>query len=78
VLEFSSYLKQMVWFGLIAYLLFPGASAGLFALAIAGLMLLTALIEVSVAKMRLFRAVDYFGFALVLSLMAAAGALFGV
>ena len=78
VIEFASYLKQMVWFSLIAYLLFPGASPAVFALAIAILALVTAVIEVSVAKMRLFRAVDYFGFAFVLSLLAAAGAIFGV
>ena len=78
VLEAASYLKQMVWLCLIGYLLFPAFPPAMFTAGIAALAALTAVIEVTVAKMRLFRVVDYFGFAFALGLLAAAGALFGV
>lgn len=78
LIEVSSYIRQMIWFCLIGLLLFPAAGmAGMWAV-IAGLAVVTACVEVSVAKMRLFRAMDYFGLVFVLSLLAAMGAVFGV
>jgi len=78
LIEYSSSVKQLVWFSLIAYLAFPSGSFAFLAAKIVGLAVLVAAIEVSVAKMRLFRAVDYFGFSFVAALLAAAGAIFGI
>lgn len=86
----ASYIKQMIWFLLIAQLLFPIDAPG-FASAGSGASWLTwymarlvmiaiavALVEVSVAKMRLFRVVDFLGFAFVLGVVAVVCSLFGV
>ncbi|MGE5307532.1 MAG: respiratory chain complex I subunit 1 family protein [Deltaproteobacteria bacterium] len=78
LIEMSSYIRQMVWFSLIAWLVFPAAPAYLFPVKILAIAALVAVLEVSVAKMRLFRAADYFGFAFVLGLISAAAAIFGV
>ncbi len=78
LIELASHIKQMVWFGLIAYLLAPRAPAFVLPLEIAGFCVLMAVVEVSVAKMRLFRAVDYLGFGCVVALIGVAGAIAGV
>jgi formate hydrogenlyase subunit 4 len=78
VIELASYIKQVVWFSLIGYLLFPASPAVFFPVKLFGIAVLVAFIEVAVAKMRLFRAVDYFGFAFVVSLLATVGAVLGV
>jgi formate hydrogenlyase subunit 4 len=78
LIEFSSYLKQMVWFSLIAWLALPQTPAAFFPVKVAGLCVLVACVEVGVAKMRLFRAVDYFGFAFEFGCLSAAAAILGV
>jgi len=89
-LEMASYIKQMIWFFLIAQIIFPISLFGFFSLAQAGLWLLwyltrifiiaiaVALVEVTVAKMRLFRVADFLGFAFVLGVVAAVCAILGV
>ncbi|MDD2751633.1 MAG: NADH-quinone oxidoreductase subunit H [Candidatus Omnitrophica bacterium] len=90
LLEFSAAIKQMIWFFLIAQIIFPIAvpafSAGLgiifwlgwYIVRIAIIALIVAFIEVSLAKMRLLRVVDYFGFAFLLAVIAIVCAALGV
>lgn len=90
LIELSSHIKQMVWFFLIAQIIFPIAPVDLGSLSQSVLWILwyparifivavsVALVEVSVAKMRLFRAVDFLGFAFVLSVVAVVCAFLGV
>ena len=90
LIEMGSYIKQMVWFFLIAQIIFPIAMpsfANLAGLAywilwylarIIIIIVLVALLEVSVAKMRLFRVADFLGFAFVLGIIAAVCAILGV
>jgi formate hydrogenlyase subunit 4 len=89
-IEMASYIKQMIWFFLIAQIIFPIGSpsalnvpqlfywgvwyaARVFIIAVA-----VALVEVSVAKMRLFRVADFLGFAFVLGVIASICAILGV
>jgi formate hydrogenlyase subunit 4 len=90
LLEMASYIKQMIWFSLIGQIIFPIA-VPVFAVpaqviscilwygvrigVIAGII---AAVEVSVAKMRLFRVADFLGFAFVLGVIAAICAILGV
>lgn len=81
-LELASYIKQMVWFFLIAQIIFPIAMPGFINLLQLALWILwylarliiiaaiMALVEISVAKMRLFRVADFLGFAFVLGIIA--------
>jgi formate hydrogenlyase subunit 4 len=89
-IEIGSYIKQIVWFGLLAYILFPttvtvASGPGLFFLAIlifaakiAFLAAFVAVLEVLIAKMRLFRVVDYFGFSIVFGALAVISGLMGI
>jgi formate hydrogenlyase subunit 4 len=89
LIELASYVKQMVFFSLVALVIMPGGAlpyaaagilpaAGVYFLKIALLSVLVALLEVSVAKMRLFRSVDFLAFAYVLSGVAVVALLLGV
>ncbi|MFA5038652.1 MAG: NADH-quinone oxidoreductase subunit H [Candidatus Omnitrophota bacterium] len=87
VLEMSSHIKQMVWFFLIAQLIFPiGAPfadgflmwSAWFVARVLVIAAAVAILEVSVAKMRLFRVGDLLGFAFVLGVIALVCALKGV
>jgi len=81
-IEMSSYIKQLFWFSLLSYLIFPvtvdisagfahiGSAVFLFLVKLFILSGIVAIVEVSVAKMRLFRVVDYFGFAIILGIVA--------
>jgi len=89
LIELASYIKQMIYFSLIAQLIFPvGPSEGNFTQIILWFLwylsrlgiiaLVVALVEISVAKMRLFRAADFLGFAFVLGVIATVCAILGV
>ncbi len=90
LIEMASYIKQMVWFFLIAQIIFPIAAPGRGALPhlvswflwyltrIIIIAIIVALIEVSVAKMRLFRVADFLGLAFVLGVFAIVCAILGV
>jgi len=90
LVEMASYIKQMILFFLIAQIAFPPAAFGFTNLAQASLWaawylariviiaIIAALVEVSVAKMRLFRVVDFLGFAFVLGVIANVCAILGV
>ena len=89
LIEMASYIKQMILFFLIAQLIFPiGLPVGNFAqilpwvlwylIRIGIIAVLVVLVEVSVAKMRLFRAADFLGFAFVLGVVATVCVILGV
>lgn len=69
-IEMASYIKQIVFFSLIANILFPGFGIIMYVLKILGISAAISFIEVSVAKMRLFRAVDFLAFSFVIALAA--------
>ncbi len=90
LIEMASYIKQMLWFFLLAQIIFPIAPLGSvnftqtsvwffwFFVRIGIIILAIALVEVSLAKMRLFRAVDFLWFAFVLGVVAVVCAIMGV
>ncbi|MCX5694770.1 MAG: NADH-quinone oxidoreductase subunit H [Candidatus Omnitrophica bacterium] len=90
LIEMALYVKQMIWFFLIAQIIFPIAAPGsinssalffwgLWYLArILVIAVVVAFIEVLVAKMRLFRVADFLGFVFVLGAIAAICAILGV
>jgi formate hydrogenlyase subunit 4 len=90
LIELSAYLKQMILFFLIAGIIFPIAPFGAvnftqsffwlawFLARIFIIGLIVSVLEVSVAKMRLFRAADFLGFAFVLGIVAVICAILGV
>ncbi|MFA5389761.1 MAG: NADH-quinone oxidoreductase subunit H [Candidatus Omnitrophota bacterium] len=77
-IELASHIKQIVFFSLIANVVFPiGIQGGnmaftivIYILKILGIGALVGFIEVSMAKMRLFRAVDFLAFSFVAGLAA--------
>ena len=89
-IELGSYIKQMIFFFLVAEIIFPIAPFGALGLLngvywvlwyltrIFIIMILVSLIEVSVAKMRLFRVADFLGFAFVLAVISTVCAILGV
>ena len=90
LIEMAAYVKQMISFFLIAQIVFPVAmlaAASLTQIILLGLWYLAriiivavivAVVEVSVAKMRLFRVADFLGFAFVLGVIASICAVLGV
>ncbi|MDD5729882.1 MAG: NADH-quinone oxidoreductase subunit H [Candidatus Omnitrophica bacterium] len=83
LIELASHIKQIVFFSLLADIIFPWSSlrflnnpglifAGIsfYCVKIAVIALCVAVVEVSLAKMRLFRVVDFLGLSFVLSIMA--------
>lgn len=77
-IELASHIKQMVFFSLIAVILFPTGSMGgniitvigVYILKILGISAVVSLLEISCAKMRLFRAMDFLAFSFVMALAA--------
>ncbi|MFA5146842.1 MAG: NADH-quinone oxidoreductase subunit H [Candidatus Omnitrophota bacterium] len=90
LIEMASYIKQMIFFFLIAQIVLPAAIPVSFELTRSLLWALwypvrmiiiaaaVALVEVSVAKMRLFRVADFLAFAFVLGVIATVCAILGV
>jgi len=82
LIELAAHLKQMILFLLIAQLVFPVNLYGFWSLwYLARIMIIViavALVEVAVAKMRLFRVADFLGFAFVLAMIAVVSAVLGV
>ncbi|MBF0493875.1 MAG: NADH-quinone oxidoreductase subunit H [Candidatus Omnitrophica bacterium] len=93
-LEMAGHIRQMIWFFLIAQIILPISvptftcnssvifSAAAWFLWYAGRIILVAIaiavLEVSVAKMRLFRAADFFGFGFILAVIAVIAAIIKV
>ncbi|TAM37732.1 formate hydrogenlyase [bacterium] len=90
LIEMASYIKQMILFFLIAQIVFPVGLRGMSSLTqtslwvlwyfarIAVIAVMVAIVEVSVAKMRLFRVADFLGFAFALGIIATVCAMLGV
>ena len=83
VLELAGALKQSILFIILSWFLFLSFNSGpgqwlQLPLKILAISTIIALLEVSLAKMRLFRAVDYFGFAFFVALLAAVAACMGM
>lgn len=83
LIELAAHIKQMMFFTLLSWYLFPRFSIGvwawaIFALEIFIISLVIALIEISVAKMRLFRVVDFLSFAFFIALAASVAAGLGM
>jgi len=88
LLELASYVKQLVFFSLLAVIVWPLpgtltryapiAVAASYFLKIAGIAFIIAFIEVSLAKMRLFRVVDFLYFSFVMALIAVIAAAFNI
>jgi len=89
LIEMASYIKQMIFFFLIAQLIFPiGLPTAHLAqilpwvlwylVRIGIIAIIVALVEVIVAKMRLFRVADFLGFAFVLGVIATVCVILGV
>ncbi|MDD5595795.1 MAG: NADH-quinone oxidoreductase subunit H [Candidatus Omnitrophica bacterium] len=74
LIELAAAVKQMVWFVLIARIIFPfNIFAGIIII-----VFVMALVEILVAKMRLLRVIDFFGFAFLLAVIAVVCAVIGV
>ena len=67
MLELASYIKQVVFFVILANVVFP---VGILAVKLLAISAIIGFIEIAVAKMRLFRVVDFLTFAIVLSIAA--------
>ncbi|MFA5144499.1 MAG: NADH-quinone oxidoreductase subunit H [Candidatus Omnitrophota bacterium] len=90
IIEAASYIKQMVLFFLIAQVIFPIGLPAISGPVQSALWVLwyliriiiiaaaVALVEVTVAKMRLFRVADFLGFAFILGVIAVVCAVLGV
>jgi len=89
LIEMASYVKQMIFFFLIAQVIFPIGELPIDLTQIIpwvlwyfcriGIIAITvALVEVTIAKMRLFRVADFLGFAFVLGVIASICAILGV
>jgi len=82
LIEMGTQIKQMILFFLIAQLVFPvsfsGFWIGWYLARIMIIVIAVALVEVAVAKMRLFRVADFLGFAFVLAMIAVVSAVLGV
>jgi formate hydrogenlyase subunit 4 len=90
LIEMAAHIKQMIWFFLIAQIVFPIVAPSLinfnglsswilwYFARILIIVIAVALVEVLVAKMRLFRVADFFGFVFILGVIAAICAILGV
>lgn len=90
VIELASYIKQIVLFTLLANAFLPAglpdtfelfqviSGFGIYIAKIIIISVIVGIIEISVAKMRLFRAVDFLSFALFLSIIAIVAVSMGV
>jgi formate hydrogenlyase subunit 4 len=89
LIELASYIKQIVFFTLITTIIYPVVFSApvtsgqvltgmmIYSVKLIGIMTVVAFIEVSLAKMRLFRAVDFLYFSFVLALLSIIVAILG-
>jgi formate hydrogenlyase subunit 4 len=79
LMELASYVKQMIFFIIISMIALPGFSGtGMIIAKILCISVIVALTEVSFAKMRLFRVVDFLSFAGILSILALIALVLGI
>jgi len=82
LIELASHIKQIIFFTILANVILPFglpgescgilpvAGLGIYAAKLLALCLVTAVLEISIAKIRLFRVVDFLSFSFVLAIMA--------
>ena len=82
LLELAAHIKQFILFSLLACILWPLSigigdgctrvvfAAGFFMFKVMACAVLTGIVEIALAKMRLFRVIDFMGFGFLLSLLA--------
>jgi formate hydrogenlyase subunit 4 len=70
LIELASYIKQILFFSVIAVVLFPATGVLMFILKLAGVCVIIPVIEISVAKLRLFRVPDLLTFSFIISCIA--------
>jgi formate hydrogenlyase subunit 4 len=83
LIELASHVKQIALFTVLSWYLFPYTIMGMngylsFPVKIAVICLVVALVEISVAKMRLFRAVDFLSFSFFIAVVASIAAVLGL
>lgn len=83
LIELAGHIRQVIFFTMLSWFFFPFASGTqwqwvIFPVKIIVIGLVISIIEVSLAKMRLFRVLDYVGFALVIALVAVVASSMGV
>jgi len=82
-IELASHARQIIFFTILSWFLFPFLNDAQwqwlqFPLKLLIISIVVAVLEISVAKMRLFRVVDYLGFAFFIALLAAVVACMGM
>lgn len=70
MIELAAHIKQILFFTILANIVIPFGGAALYPLKIIAIAVVVSVMEVSLAKMRLFRVVDFVTFAFALSIMA--------
>lgn len=79
MMELAAYIKQILFFFILSMLVLPGTiSAGIIIAKLLVICVVIAFTEVSMAKMRLFRVVDFLAFAGILSVLAVIATVLGV
>lgn len=83
LIELALQIKQVILFTIISWVVFPASvnvllDFSLFPLRIILISVVIAVTEVSLAKMRLFRVVDYLGFAFFIAILSAVASAIGV
>ncbi|MFA6320352.1 MAG: NADH-quinone oxidoreductase subunit H [Candidatus Omnitrophota bacterium] len=83
LIELASHIKQIALFTVLSWYLFPYTIMGMsgylsFPVKIAAICLAVAVVEISVAKMRLFRAVDFLSFSFFIAIVASIAAILGL
>lgn len=70
MIELAAHIKQILFFTILANIVIPFGGVALYPLKIIAIAVIISVMEVSLAKMRLFRVVDFVTFAFALSIMA--------
>ncbi|OGF47619.1 MAG: hypothetical protein A2452_07520 [Candidatus Firestonebacteria bacterium RIFOXYC2_FULL_39_67] len=78
MIELGGYIKQIILISLLANIFIPGSGWDLYIVKLFVVLVVTALLEVFMAKMRLFRAVDFLIFSFILSFAAVIAVVMGV
>ncbi|MFH1075192.1 MAG: NADH-quinone oxidoreductase subunit H [Candidatus Firestonebacteria bacterium] len=77
LIELGGYIKQLILLSLLVNVFIPGSGWDLYIVKVFIILVITALLEVSMAKMRLFRAVDFLIFSFILSFAAVIAVVLG-
>ncbi len=80
LMELSAYIRQMIFFSIIAMIILPTfiLQPILYILSLFLISIIVAIVETTIAKMRLFRVVDFIAFAGILSILSVIATVLGV